>query len=38
MEAAAGEAGQSLSDLSFEELNRGWEEAKRQEGHSGDGR
>jgi len=37
MEAAAGQAGQSLSDLSLEELNRRWEQAKRQERQSGDG-
>jgi tetrapyrrole methylase family protein/MazG family protein len=38
MEAAAEEAGQSLSDLSLEELNRRWEEAKRQERQSHDER
>ena len=38
MEAAAGEAGQSLSDLSLEELNQRWEEAKRQERQSHDER
>ena len=38
MESAAAEAGRSLGDLGFDELNRMWDEAKRQERASGDER